>query len=115
MSEVFCPSTMCPLFAPEGSPWTGHKNGLCIRAKCGWWGEDGCQGCVAALEQITDVELRGRTLQLGPVQQRRGRAKPREYDCPRAHECQWQRECAPALCPPRWALSRGIDPKTCAY
>lgn len=26
MSDTFCPATMCPLFAADGSPWTGHKN-----------------------------------------------------------------------------------------
>ena len=24
-----CPATMCPLIAPNGSPWTGEKNGVC--------------------------------------------------------------------------------------
>ena len=114
MSE-FCPATMCPLFAAEGSPWTGDKNALCSRSACLWWSDDGCQGCVAALDQISDVGQHGATLQIGPRRQRRARAKPREYDCPRAHECQWQIECAPALCPPRWALARGIDPKASAY
>jgi hypothetical protein len=109
---------MCPLFAANGSPWTGDKNAPCIKAECGWWkgfGGDGCDGCTAALTQIEDVREAGRTLQLGPIRQKREETAPREYDCPRASECQWQIECAPALCPPRYALSKGIDPRACAW
>lgn len=124
---TFCPATMCPLFAKNGSPWTGHKNSSCPKAKplpglpgggCGWWqgfGGCGCDGASAARQQIGEVEKRGRTLQIGPTQQKRDRTKPRSYECDRAHECQWQAEAGTGLCPPRLALSKGIDPRACAY
>lgn len=86
---------------------------------CGWWkgfGGCGCDGATAALQQIAEVERTGATLQIGPVRQRRQqRTAPRAFDCPRAEDCQWQREAGAGLCPPRLALAKGIDPKACAY
>lgn len=126
-AKTFCPATMCPLFARDGSPWTGDKNSTCPRAKplpglpgggCGWWkgfGGSGCDGASAAREQVAQVAEHGRTLQIGPVHQRRAKASPRTFDCDRAGECQWQVEAGDGLCPPRLALSKGIDPKACAY
>lgn len=96
---TFCPASMCPLFAANGSPWTGEKNSKCPRARplpdlpgggCGWWqgfGGCGCDGASAAVEQIIDVERRGSTLQLGKGAKRFTKQAPKTYDCERAHEC----------------------------
>lgn len=111
-----CPATMCPLFAQEGSPWTGEKNADCQRSECGWWHGDHCNACVCAIGQAEEVrEQGGFTLQLGPVRATRETRTPREFDCPHASDCQWQQDCAPALCPPRYALSLGLDPRVVAY
>lgn len=117
MSVTFCPATMCPLFAKDGSPWTGDHNAKCEGLGCGWFDiDEGCQGAVASFTQIAEVAHGGGLLQLGPITaKRRDQAKPRTYDCARAHECQWQLEYGEQLCPPRHALALGIDPKTCAY
>lgn len=117
---TFCPATFCPLFAKDGSPWTGEKNGTCPQDhdECGWWqgmGGSACDGCTAANQQIDQANLGKPVLQLGPVRAQRGRTKPTTYDCPHAFECQWQRQASPDLCPPRRALAAGLDPRLCAY
>lgn len=133
MSAVFCPATMCPLFAAEGSPWTGDKNSPCEQSTdgrkpdgswdgtgCLWYsgdpGKGNCMGCAAAHEQIGDVLKEGGTLQVGPLRPKRAEiVNGRSYECARAHECQWQRESGDDLCPPRRALALGVDPRNCAY
>ena len=123
---TFCPATMCPLFAAEGSPWTGEKNGECPRRHtstpgtrgCLWYrgfGGCGCDGRTAALGQVAEAEAGKRVLQIGPVIAEKERVAAKTFDCPRAHECQWQAESKGELCPPRLALAKGIDPRTCAY
>lgn len=126
MGDTFCPASMCPLIAPEGSPWTGQKNSPCPQAHplpglpgggCGWWqgfGGSGCDGCTAAVEQIMDVERSGRTLQVNAAR-RYSQTSEKTFDCPRIGDCQWQREAGEALCPPRLALSKGMDPRVCNY
>lgn len=116
-ATTFCPATMCPLFARDGSPWTGDKNTPCEGTGCGWFDvEEGCQGAVASFTQVGEVAAGQPLLQLGPVAARRtDRRAERTFDCPRAHECQWQIEYGEQLCPPRHALSLGIDPRVCAY
>lgn len=124
--STFCPATMCPLFAAEGSPWTGQKNAVCPQRHgeypadggCIWYqgfGGTGCDGAAAAASQVIEAEQHGSTFQIGPVQQKRGPASPRTYDCPRAGDCQWQVEAGAGLCPPRLALSNGIDARVCAW
>ncbi|MDR3582492.1 MAG: hypothetical protein P4L67_04435 [Candidatus Pacebacteria bacterium] len=122
MSETrFCPATMCPLFAPDGSPWTGEKDGVCPNHDdiendgCMFWSKDHCDGCRTAVSQVYEVQRKGGTLQIGPVQRTKTSVTPKEFDCPRSHECQWQAESRPSLCPPRLALSIGVDPKSCAW
>lgn len=113
--DTFCPASMCPLFAPEGSPWTGDINSKCAGPECAWFDDGHCMGAVAAHEQIDDVRKHGRVFQIGVIRVKHEHIKPKEYDCPRAAECQRQREAGDSLCPPRRALSLGIDPRACAY
>ena len=123
LPATFCPASACPLFAKDGSPWTGEKHSACPHdhAGCGWWrgfmGGDGCSGALVGLEQIGEA-LRGKlVLQLGSIVARQDRAPgaPRAFDCPLAGECEWQRAAAGGLCPPRLALARGLDPRIVAY
>lgn len=34
-----CPATFCPLFASQGSPWTGDRDRECERMLCGFFGK----------------------------------------------------------------------------
>lgn len=116
---TFCPATMCPLFAADGSPWTGDKNGECKHdhEDCAWWSrrQNRCEGSQAASQQITELSIGGRPLVIGKSY-REHQAKATTYDCARAKECQWQLEQKPGdLCPPREALRLGLDPRACAY
>jgi hypothetical protein len=114
MTGAACPATMCPLFAREGSPWTGDRDVPCIRQACAWW--DGrCRGEEAATEQIALAADGLPVLQLGPAAKRSTPAAPRTYDCPRATDCQWQIQAGEALCPPRQALALGLDPRLAGY
>ena len=115
MGETFCPATMCPLFAPDGSPWTGDKNSHCQKSDCLWFDDGHCGGADAAFEQITNMEAHGGILLAGPVTAKKASVEPKSFDCPRAAECQWQLEAGDDLCPPRRALQQGIDPRACAY
>jgi hypothetical protein len=57
-------------------------------------------------------------LQVGPARfqaRRFTKTTPKTYECARAQECQWQIERGGDLCPPRLALSKGIDPRICTY
>lgn len=119
-----CPASMCPLMAPEGSPWTGEKEAACPQrgAKlggCGWWqgfGGKTCDARMAATEQVATAQGGRFVLQLGPVQADQTRRRPsKSFDCPKAETCQWQREAGDDLCPPRRALKLGLDPRICAY
>lgn len=86
--RTVCPATICPLFAPDGSPWTGDKNSPCARHEasepddplgrhgCIFWDDKrGCDGAGFADAQIDEVRTRGGTLQ-GPVAATRGTLKP---------------------------------------
>lgn len=111
----FCAATMCPLFAADGSPWTGHVNAPCEGTACAWFQGGSCEGGRASVEQVHEAARERGVLQLGTTRMRRMKVTlPKTYDCPRAHECQWQQE-ASGLCPPRLALSLGVDPRACAY
>lgn len=124
IGQTVCPASMCPLFAPEGSPWTHEKNVRCPRSEpvddrretgCMFW-DKGCDGVGAAAGQIEEVYATGKTFQIGPVQRKRDTlAQPKEYDCPKAQSCQWQQQVLPKLCPPRYALSLGVDPRASAW
>lgn len=119
-----CPASMCPLIAPNGSPWTGQYGTVCpghddLKTDgCPWWGM-GCAGggMQGMVEEAAEAE--GRAHVAGPNQPRRaGFAAPRSYDCPKAAECRWQEQAGiagRALCPPRDALARGMDPRVCLF
>ncbi len=121
---VFCPASMCPLFAANGSPWTGTKNAPCPehddvdKGGCPWWSMS-CQGN-GHMRMVDEAEAAGgRAFVIGPAQPHRDDIGPaKSYDCPRAGECSWQKQAELAgapLCPPREALKRGLDPRVCAY
>jgi hypothetical protein len=115
---TFCPASMCPLIAPKGSPWTGAYNTNCQGKDCAWFNKksDRCEGSLSANLQIDEVLETGRTLQLGSKGHFHDR-KPLDYQCPREHECQWQKEADrdQQTCPPRRALKEGKDPRICLY
>lgn len=127
IGQPVCPASMCPLFAKDGSPWTGEKNARCpshehdleapLSDGCGFWfNGSGCDGAWGAIEQVDEAFKNGATFQIGPVYQKRhGITKPTTFECTNAPICQWQLQVAPKLCPPRYALSLGVDPRACAY
>ena len=125
IGQTVCPASMCPLFAKDGSPWTSEKNARCPKhahdpdrpgsEDCGFW-DNGCDGAGGAMNQVEEAREYGGTLQIGPIHQKRHElARPTIFDCPRALQCQWQQQVSPKLCPPRFALSLGVDPRACAY
>lgn len=120
MEATFCPATMCPLFAADGSPWTGDKNTHCLGAVCGFFDKGHCDGAGMANEQVREASTGRRPFQLAVVTEgRRGveyiGRDSKTFDCSRAAECQWQVEAGDKLCPPRSALALGIDPRVVAY
>ena len=122
MSGPFCPATMCPLFAKDGSPWTGEYDAPCPGhddidcGGCPWWSMGGCSDG-GPFESVAEaLHHEGRAMVVGPNRPKRDTVgTPREYDCPRASECQWQIRAGDRLCPPRAALSHGLDPRVSAF
>lgn len=118
-----CPASMCPLIAKDGSPWTGEYGAPCPEqgdiddGGCPWWSMACSTGGVQS--QVEEAaQHNGLALVVGPNQPRRGAAEPRSYDCPKAAVCSWQKQAEKAgrpLCPPRDALSRGLDPRVCLF
>lgn len=113
--EMFCPASMCPLFAPTGSPWTGEFDVTCLNDKCGFWYKGHCDAASGAKHQVCEMEEGSIPLQIGPIRMKRSSVSPKQFDCPNAYRCQWQKEAGENLCPPRFALSKGVDPRVCAY
>lgn len=122
---------MCPLIAPNGSPWTGEFDAVCPEQEpdfdkgtgCAWWGL-GCQGCGGAAmahEQAAEAASGAPMPVAGPNQPKRFTSDQKkavwDYDCPRAGDCQWQAqaEAEGGLCPPRTALRLGLDPRVCLF
>lgn len=115
-----CPASMCPLIAPNGSPWTGEYGTSCpghddlATDGCPWWSMAcSCGGIQAQVEEAAAQD--GRMLVVGPNQPRRTSGAPRSYDCPKAADCRWQEQAGDKLCPPRDALARGLDPRVCLF
>jgi hypothetical protein len=118
---MLCPATMCPLIAPEGSPWSGQKNAACpgkagLEAGCCPWWNMGCAE-EGQMQSVIDAEkLGGKVIVVGPVKPKRYDIGPsKQYDCPNAATCRWQEQSPTGLCAPREALKRGLDPKVCLF
>lgn len=119
-----CPASMCPLIAPNGSPWTGEKDALCPghddldNHGCGWWGM-ACEGGHMQAEVESAARQGGYAVVIGPNKPKRADIQSeRAYDCPRQRDCRWQEQAqfaGLALCPPRDALKRGMDPRVCLF
>jgi len=126
MSETYCPASMCLLIAPDGSPWTGQKNAVCPQegpdfdkgTGCAWYMDGGCAGCSGAHSQVAEAADGVFSVVIGPVRPKRGhKVAPKDYDCARSAECQWQIEAEKegGICPPRTALRLGVDPRFCLF
>lgn len=121
---AMCAATMCPLFAPDGSPWTGNYRSACEGPACGFFDQptgkcDGGNGARYEVDQIA-VTKRPQLQLAGVVHGQRTTEyvdrDAREFDCPYSGVCQWQKDAGEGqLCPPRHALSLGVDPRACAY
>lgn len=119
--KVQCPATMCPLIAPNGSPWTGEKNGECPEQDdlqnggCPWWSM-GCGGEGQVTAVAIALESNGRAFIIGPNKPKRDSIGPsKSYDCPNADSCSWQKQSPTGLCGPRQALKEGLDPRVCLF
>lgn len=125
MSECMeCPASMCPLIAPKGSPWTGEYGAICPGHDnldtdgCAWWGL-ACGGNGIQSEVEDAARRGGRGIVFGPNQPKHTTiGVEKHYECPKASVCRWQERAekhGKSLCPPRDALSRGIDPRVCLF
>jgi hypothetical protein len=118
-----CPAAMCPLIAPNGSPWTGKKHSACPGHDdmdtdgCAWWSIACSTGGIQALVNEAAENAGAGIPVLGPNKPRRHTIGPaRTYDCHFATICRWQEQAGDGkLCPPRDALARGIDPRVCLF
>ena len=111
-----CPASMCPLIAPNGSPWSGEYDAECpghddLDANgCAWWGMACGGGRIVHIVDDAENE-NGNVVVAGPNKPRRkSKMTPKTYDCQQAHECRWQEQSS-GLCPPREAMARGLDPR----
>jgi hypothetical protein len=118
--KVFCPASMCPLIAKDGSPWTGQKNAECPEhddldtGGCPWFSM-AC-GTGGIHNQVDQAARDGGVFIAGPNQPRRQGVGPvKTFDCPREHECSWEKHKKGPLCPPRYALSLGLDPRVTLF
>lgn len=118
-----CPASMCPLIAPNGSPWTGQFGGPCpghddIHTDgCPWWSM-ACSTGGIQMQVEEAARNNGRAFVIGPNRPRREAGTARSYECPKAPVCRWQEQAVKAgrtLCPPRDALARGLDPRVCCF
>lgn len=113
---------MCPLIAPNGSPWTREKNGKCPEhdkidhGGCTWF----TIACgVGGIHHEVDMAFKNQGLAfvIGPNRPKKMLGKEKTYDCQREHECSWQKHCKheSGLCGPRYAISKGMDPRVCLF
>jgi hypothetical protein len=119
MTCVFCPASMCPLIAPNGSPWTGKKDTQCPEhddidnGGCPWFSM-AC-GTGGIHHQVDEAKAEGGSFVLGPRKPTKVEGKPTAFDCPKEEICSWQKHKKHELCPPRYALSLGLDPRVCNF
>lgn len=53
MTDIsLCPATMCPLFAADGSDFSGAVNARCEREGCRWFDEQICQAGRVATGEV---------------------------------------------------------------
>lgn len=111
---------MCPLIAPKGSFWTGEYAAECPEHDdldnngCPWWSMSCSSGGIQ--DQVNQALKDGRSFVVGPNQPKEGfRKNYTEFDCPKANECSWQKQAGDDLCPPRYALSKKLDPRVCLF
>jgi len=114
---TFCPATMCPLFAPNGSPWTGEVNTPCAKSDCDYY-DTKASFCFAgqdAFSFVEDAKKHGDCMRFsGPKDLSKIEPQPAPT-CDREHECEWQRTASPGLCAPRYAITIGVDPRACCW
>ena len=121
--NCLCPASMCPLVAKDGSPWTGEKDAPCPEQDdinnggCPFWSM-AC-GTGAIHQQVNEAETK-QVLILGPNKPRHSQRKPSTYICDKENVCSWQKHATQnntggGLCPPRYALSKGLDPRVCLF
>ena len=118
-----CPASMCPLIAPNGSPWTGSKNAKCPEHDdidnmgCPWFSMTCSTGGIHS--QVLDAEKNnGKFFVVGPNQPRDGIGQSKTFDCAKQDICSWNKYSKINgfdLCPPRFALSKGLDPRVCLF
>lgn len=123
MGGYQCPASMCPLIAPDGSPWTGRYGAPCPGHEdlsdggCPWWSMACSTGGVQHEVELAAANG-GAAAVLGPNKPRRLAGSSRTYECPKMSICRWQQQAELAgrdLCPPRDALRRGIDPRVTLF
>lgn len=109
MDATFCPATMCPLFAADGSTLSGAVNATCEREACRWFDGTICQAGRVAIGEVAMASAGegGSWPRLSNPMHRRA------FDCPRERECTWQQQSPGGLCAPRRALAHGLDPRHC--
>ncbi len=109
MTNTFCPATMCPLFAAEGSSFSGAVNAPCEREGCRWFDGTICRAGRVAISEVA-VASAG---QGGSWPRLSDPMRRRASDCPRASNRSWQQQSPGGLCAPRRALAHGLDPRQC--
>jgi hypothetical protein len=110
---------MCPLIAPKGSPWTGKKDVPCPEHddidNGGFpWFSMAC-GTGGIHHQVDEAKAEGGAFVLGSRKPTKVEGKPTTFDCPKEAICSWQKHKKNELCPPRYALSLGLDPRVCNF
>lgn len=122
MSNVMCPASMCPLIAPNGSPWTGKKDSICSEhddldsGGCPWW----MMACSTGghHQEVDFMErYKSKAFVIGPNQPKDFKGESKTYKCQREDECSWHKQALlkGTICPPRYAMSKGFDPRVVLF
>lgn len=113
---------MCPLIAPNGSQWTGDKNAKCPEhddiesGGCPWF-TMACGVGVVHFQVDEAYKNKGKAFIVSNNRPKEILGKPKKYDCTREDDCSWQKHTkhSSGLCGPRYALSKGLDPRVCLF